>query len=202
MSREERIRASFARQALMATLGAELVSVGDGACRIVAPILPGARQQHGYAHAGLTFAIGDSASGYAALSMMPEDHEVMTAEMKINLLAPGTGERLTAEGRVVRPGRRLFVVTAEVTDSFDGAFLYQVTWAEVVSDRRGTLARGQAVERLEQAEEAGTLVVNRPQALRDVNEKLYTAWFPEFVPRTVITLIGSFDWTVARALPA
>ena len=39
---------------------------------------------------------------------------------------------------------------------------------------------------LEQAEEAGTLVVNRPQALRDVNEKLYTAWFPELAPPTLV----------------
>lgn len=40
---------------------------------------------------------------------------------------------------------------------------------------------------LERAEEAGTLIVNKPQSLRDCNEKLFTAWFPELTPRTLVT---------------
>ncbi|MCU9847271.1 PaaI family thioesterase [Defluviimonas sp. WL0024] len=112
--REAKVRASFARQNLMATFGAEIVALGPGECRIEAPILPAARQQHEVGHAGLTFALGDSAAGYAALTLMPEEAEVMTAEMKINLLAPARGERLVATGRVVKAGRRLTVVTAEV----------------------------------------------------------------------------------------
>lgn len=109
-----RIRASFDRQTMMKTFGAELVSVEPGACRIAAPILPGARQQQGLAHAALTFALGDSAAGYAALTLMPEEAEVVTAEMKINLLAPARGLRLLALGRVVKAGRRLIVVDATV----------------------------------------------------------------------------------------
>lgn len=117
---EEKIRQSFAAQAMMATLGARLVRVKTGVVEITAPILPASRQQHGFAHAGLTFAIGDSAAGYAALSIMAEDHEVLTAEMKINLLAPGAGERLIARGRVIKPGRRLVVVQADVHAVRDG----------------------------------------------------------------------------------
>lgn len=111
---EAALRASFAGQSMMATLGARLERVAPGQVSIAAPILPGARQQHGFGHAALTFALGDSAAGYAALSTMPEGSEVLTAEMKINLLAPARGDRLVATGRVVRPGRRLVVVTAEV----------------------------------------------------------------------------------------
>ena len=114
MGTEDRIRASFDRQGMMTTLGARIETVGPGCVTITAPILPGSRQQHGVAHAGLTFAIGDSAAGYAALTLMPEDQEVMTAEMKVNLLAPGKGELLRATGRVLKAGRRLTVVTAEV----------------------------------------------------------------------------------------
>lgn len=110
----DKIAKSFAAQGLMRTLGAELVFLGPGAARIVAPIRPETGQQHGFAHAGLTFSIGDSAAGYAALSMMGEDDEVMTAEMGIHLLAPADGERLVAEGRVIRAGRRLLVVEANV----------------------------------------------------------------------------------------
>ncbi|MEL0437126.1 PaaI family thioesterase [Phycobacter sp. K97] len=109
-----RIQDSFARQSMMTTLGATLDSVEPGKVVISAPILPTSRQQHGAAHAALTFAIGDSAAGYAALSLLPEDQEVMTAEIKINLLAPGIGDRLRATGTVIKPGRRLVVVTSEV----------------------------------------------------------------------------------------
>ena len=110
----DKVRQSFARQNMMQTLGAEIESVSDGKVVITAPILPGSRQQHGVAHAALSFAIGDTAAGYAALTRMPEDSEVMTAEMKINLLAPGAGDVLRATGRVIKPGRRLVIVTAEV----------------------------------------------------------------------------------------
>lgn len=111
---EDKIRASFARQSMMTTLGAELTSIDQGHCEIAAPILSGSLQQQGAAHAALTFAIGDSAAGYAALSLLPPDAEVMTVEMKINLLRPALGDRLLARGRVIKPGRRLSVVQAEV----------------------------------------------------------------------------------------
>lgn len=111
---DARIRASFARQSLMETLGASVLRVGAGEVDLTAPILPGARQQHGAGHAGLTFALADTAAGYAALTLLPEGREVMTAEGKINLMSPALGDRLIARGRVVRAGRRLIVVTAEV----------------------------------------------------------------------------------------
>ena len=117
---ETKIRRSFAAQSMMATLGAELSRLRPGAVEVTAPILPTARQQQGFAHAGLTFAIGDSAAGYAALSTMPEDCEVLTTEMKINLLAPGAGERLVARGRVVKSGRRLVIVQSDVFALRDG----------------------------------------------------------------------------------
>ncbi len=117
---EQKIRRSFAAQAMMTTLGARLVALSKGTTVIEAPILPGSRQQHGFGHAGLTFAIGDSAAGYAALSLMPEEVEVLTTEMKINLLAPAQGERLIARGRVIKPGRRLVIVQADVHALKDG----------------------------------------------------------------------------------
>ncbi|WP_031335736.1 glutathione synthase, partial [Yersinia pestis] len=40
---------------------------------------------------------------------------------------------------------------------------------------------------LERAEDKGTLVVNKPQSLRDCNEKLFTAWFPELTPDTLVS---------------
>ena len=109
-----KVRASFARQTMMQTLGAELALLDEGRAEITAPILPGSLQQHGAAHAALTFAIGDSAAGYAALTMFDAETEVLTAEMKINLLRPAVGDTLIAMGSVIKPGRRLTVVQAEV----------------------------------------------------------------------------------------
>lgn len=116
----DRIKNSFAAQSMMATLGAELSEVTSGLVRISAPILEGTRQQQGFGHAGLTFSIGDSAAGYAALTLLPLDMEVVTAEIKINLLAPARGTRLIATGRVIKPGKRLSVVTAEVHAEEEG----------------------------------------------------------------------------------
>ncbi len=120
MTLAARIQASFDKQPMMSTLGAKLTKVGDGTVEISAPVLPGCTQQHGYGHAGLTFAIGDSAAGYAALTMMPEGQEVVTSEIKINLLSPAAGDLLIARGKVVKPGRRLFVVMSEVFAITDG----------------------------------------------------------------------------------
>ena len=119
-TRISEIRDSFGAQTLMQTFGAELREVTPGQVEITAPILPGFLQQHGFAHAGLTFSVGDSAAGYAALTLMPEGADVLTAEMKINLLAPASGERLIATGKVIKPGRRLFVVGAEVAVEKEG----------------------------------------------------------------------------------
>jgi uncharacterized protein (TIGR00369 family) len=109
-----RIADSFARQGLMRTFDARLLAVSPGHCRVGAPLGPGVTQQHGAAHAGLTFALGDTAAGYAALTLMPDGAEVMTSEIKIHLLRPGTGDRLEARGRVLKPGRRLIVVQSDV----------------------------------------------------------------------------------------
>ncbi len=111
---ERKIRASFARQTMMDTLGATLTDLAAGAATITAPILDTSLQQQGAAHAALTFAIGDSAAGYAALTLLDPDDEIMTVEMKINLLRPAVGDLLIARGRVVKPGRRLTIVQAEV----------------------------------------------------------------------------------------
>lgn len=122
------IRESFARQGMMGLLEAELASVAHGAVTIAAPIRPEVSQQQGFSHAGLAWTIGDSAAGYAALSVMDAGVEVMSVEMKINLLAPGKGRRLVAEGRVLKPGRRLVIVAAEIWgEAEDGARTHVAT---------------------------------------------------------------------------
>ena len=127
----QRIYQSFSRQTIMETLGAKLGEVRSGYVEITAPILAGSLQQHGFAHAALIFAIGDSAAGYAALSVMPEEFEVLTAEMKINLLAPGRDGPLRAVGSVEKAGKRLVIVRADVFDSKTKIALMQGTMVPI-----------------------------------------------------------------------
>ena len=109
------VRASFARQGLMATLGAHLVQVAPGHVVITAELTPALTQQHGHFHGGVVGAIGDSAGGYAALTLMPVGSEVVTAEYKINFLRAAAGALLRAEGHVVRAGRTLTVGRVDVS---------------------------------------------------------------------------------------
>jgi uncharacterized protein (TIGR00369 family) len=110
----QRVRESFARQAAMALIGAQLVEVAPGRCVIELPVRDDLGQQHGYVHGGVVGMIADSAGGYAAFTLMPADASVLTVEYKINMLAPAAGERLVATGEVLKPGRTLSIVRAEV----------------------------------------------------------------------------------------
>jgi uncharacterized protein (TIGR00369 family) len=110
----------------MGTFQAMIDEVKLGKVVLSMPITPAVGQQHGVAHAGATFALGDSASGYAALSMMPEGAEVMTVEMKINLIAPAAGQRLIATGEVVKPGRRLIITRCTICAEAEDGGLREV----------------------------------------------------------------------------
>ena len=116
---ERRVRDSFVRQRFMATLGATLDVVRAGEVHIGFAHREELTQQHGYLHAGVIAAVADSACGYAAFTLMPADHAVLSVEFKTNLLAPAKGQRFRATARVVRAGRTLTVCTAEVV-GFEG----------------------------------------------------------------------------------
>ena len=106
----ERVRASFARQGAMNTIGATLVAVEPGRVVIELPWAQELTQQHGFLHAGMVAAAMDTACGYAGFSLMPADAAVLTIEYKINLLAPAKGQRFRMEADVVKPGRTISVV--------------------------------------------------------------------------------------------
>lgn len=110
---EARVRASFARQRLMHTLGVQLVRVAAGECDMEMPFSADFTQQHGFLHAGTLTSVVDSACGYAALSLMAPGAAVMSVEFKVNLLAPAAGEVLLARARVVRSGRTLTIVAGD-----------------------------------------------------------------------------------------
>ena len=111
--RESIVRESFSRQAFMKTLGAEISVLDHGQVEIRVGYRPTLTQQNGFIHAGVLTSILDSACGYAAMSVGPEKHDVLSVEFKVNLLAPAKGERFVARAAVKRAGKNLTVCTAD-----------------------------------------------------------------------------------------
>lgn len=111
---DARVRESFARQRFLQTIGATLERVAPGEVELRLPFRADLTQQHGFLHAGAMTTVVDTACGYAALTLMPPDAAVLTAEFKVNLLAPGRGEAIVARARVLKSGRTLTVVRGDV----------------------------------------------------------------------------------------
>jgi uncharacterized protein (TIGR00369 family) len=105
---------SFGRQAFLRAMGAGMESLAPGRCTLRLPFRLDLTQQHGFFHAGALTTLADTAAGYAALSLMPGGAAVLTTEFKINLLRPGRGTKAIARAEVLKPGRTLSVVRADV----------------------------------------------------------------------------------------
>jgi uncharacterized protein (TIGR00369 family) len=110
----QRVEASFAQQGLMRVIEARVAEVAPGRCVIEAPFRKTLTQQHGFLHAGVLTMLADNACGYATLTLLPPDQEVLTAELKVNFLRPARGVLAIARAEVLKPGRTLTVARAEV----------------------------------------------------------------------------------------
>lgn len=113
---EADMRAAFARQSFMATLGARIVSVEPGLVTFGFGRQDSLLQQHGFLHAGVATAICDSACGFSAVTLAPRGSGVLTIEFKANFLRPAAGTSFEATGRVIKPGRQIMVCEGVVHD--------------------------------------------------------------------------------------
>jgi uncharacterized protein (TIGR00369 family) len=112
--RAEVIRQSFARSGFMMSMDACIVTLDPGRCVLEMPFSDRVIQQHGFFHGGAVGALADAAGGYAAMTMAPDGNDVLTLEYKINFLRPALGERIIAEGVVLRAGRNVIVTRVDV----------------------------------------------------------------------------------------
>src|SRR6187455_816167 len=110
----DEIKQSFAKQTMMGLIGAELTRIEPGIVEISVAYRRDLTQQHGYLHAGIVTTIADTACGYAAYSLMPPKAEVLSVEFKVNLLRPAKGENFLAIAEVIKSGKTLTVVRADV----------------------------------------------------------------------------------------
>jgi uncharacterized protein (TIGR00369 family) len=130
---EARVRESFALQGLMQTLSASVTRVDAGEVEIMMLVSSAITQQHGFVHAAALAAIMDSACGYAALSLMPEDSDVLAVEFKVNFVAPATGSSIRAVGTVIKAGKTITLTTANAyATSSEGEKLVAVMQATMI----------------------------------------------------------------------
>ena len=131
-----RVHTSFAAQGAMSTIAATLADVATGTVAIVVPIEPRVSQQHGFLHAGVVVTALDTACGYAAMTLMDEESEVLTVELKVNLLAPPSGDRLVITGEVLRPGATLTVCRGDAYAERDATRVHVATMLATMVRRR------------------------------------------------------------------
>ncbi len=117
---KEKIRDSFNRQGAMKSLNVSIIDIRPGEVELEFPYDSGLTQQNGFIHAGIVSTVVDTACGYAAYTLMPEDASVLSIEFKINFLSPAKGERFRATGKVKKPGRNITVSEGELYSIIDG----------------------------------------------------------------------------------
>ena len=133
----QRVRDSFDRQAFMGFLGAELTTLEPGYCLIDLAVREELTQQHGFVHGGVLASLADTVAGYAAFSLMPADAAPLTVEYKLNILRPGGGALVRARGEVIKPGRTLTIVRADVFNVDEGVETQCVTSIQTLMTMQG-----------------------------------------------------------------
>jgi uncharacterized protein (TIGR00369 family) len=113
------IRARVAEIAFCKLIGSKLDELGPGFCAASVARRPELLQYLGMFHGGVTAYLVDHATTVAAATILKPGQAVLTAEYKLNLLAPATGERLLCRARVIKPGK-MTVVAADVFSIADG----------------------------------------------------------------------------------
>jgi uncharacterized protein (TIGR00369 family) len=114
----KRIREGVGRQGFMSLVGAQISELTRGSCTLSVDRRAELLQQYGLFHGGVTAFLIDNATTIAAATSRGQP--ALTAEYKLNLLSPASGERLICRARVIKPGRQVAVVAADVFCVTDG----------------------------------------------------------------------------------
>ena len=109
----------FNSQGAMKLIGARLTEIDEGIAEFEVAFRPELSQQNGFFHAGIIGTLVDTAGGCAGATLMPSSN-VLTVEFKLNLLAPGDGEKLRARGEIIKSGRTLTITQGKVFVTKDG----------------------------------------------------------------------------------
>jgi uncharacterized protein (TIGR00369 family) len=110
----------FRNAQFVGSLGIVLTAHGEGWCETRLAGSPSLRQQHGFIHGGVLVTLADHTCGGAAATLVPAGRDVISAEMKVSFLRPASGPDLVCRAEVLRAGRSLVFVEAEVMVEAEG----------------------------------------------------------------------------------
>ena len=96
-------------------LGIELDELSNGIASLSLKVRKELTQNHGVVHGGAIASLIDTATAFAIISLLAPKERVTTVDLTISYLRPLTKGRITAVAKVRRAGRRLFVVSADIT---------------------------------------------------------------------------------------
>lgn len=116
-SRLERARNAFDKVAYARFLGLELCELKSGDVTVGLDVRDEVKQNHGVVHGGAIASLIDTASAFVILTAIDENERVTTTDLTIHYLRPVTLGRMLARARIVRGGRRRFVVNVEVENA-------------------------------------------------------------------------------------
>ena len=111
---KSRVENFLERQHFMKMIGFQLNVIEAGSTEGWLELKQEHQQQTGLVHGGVTATVADIVAGFAAYTLVPEDHHVVTGELKVSYFNPGKGDRLYAKGWVIKQGRKLNFCEAEV----------------------------------------------------------------------------------------
>ncbi len=97
-------------------VGIELDEVNAGVAILGLDVRKDLKQNNGVVHGGAIASLIDTAAAFAVISVLPPEERATTADLTISYLRPVTQGRSRCTARVMRAGRRLIVVSAEVAD--------------------------------------------------------------------------------------
>src|ERR1043166_453030 len=111
-----RARNAFAQVPYVKFLGLELGEIGKGDVSIYLDVRDELKQNQGVVHGGAIASLIDTASAFAVLTEIDVIERVTTTDLTIHYLRPARAGCLVARARIIRSGRRLFVLTVDVYD--------------------------------------------------------------------------------------
>jgi uncharacterized protein (TIGR00369 family) len=115
-SQVERIQKALETVPFAKLLGIEVEDVSPGIATLGFAIRDNLKQNNGVVHGGAIASLVDTATALAIISLLPPDEKATTADLTISYLRPLRNGRAHAIARVIRAGRRLIVVSAELVD--------------------------------------------------------------------------------------
>jgi acyl-CoA thioesterase len=116
LARIARAREAFSLVPYARLLGLELGDVSSGDLSMHLDVREEIKQYQGVVHGGAVASLIDTAAAFAVITRLDLHEHASTTDLTIHYLRPATSGRLTARARIVRGGRRLLVLTVDVTN--------------------------------------------------------------------------------------